>query len=194
MERKTKIWIVVGVLALVLIAIIPLKVLYSETDQNLRLLAISIILSITLGGVNMLKSLFRSSEVEQKDQQIRTHLMECFASDEMGDGMVRLQEFKRNHIDFDKVYKKMRENKDTEAEQLNRDRRRYSHYIHKIYASPGKVDDEFIRSVVNIGQVEFLLNVIEPLDMVEAQMIGKEYNKEMFDEFRRIYKRELEKR
>jgi hypothetical protein len=57
MERKAKIELVVAIIALVLIGIFPLTVLLMESDSNLRLLAIGIILSIVLGGYNMLKEL-----------------------------------------------------------------------------------------------------------------------------------------
>jgi len=57
--------LVVAIIVLALIAILPLKVLFTETDTNLRLLAIGILLSIVLGGYNMIKSLFGSAEVEE---------------------------------------------------------------------------------------------------------------------------------
>ena len=65
MERKEILKSVVAIIALVLIAIFPLKVLFTESDTNLRLLAIGIILTIVLGGWNMLKFLFGSTEAEE---------------------------------------------------------------------------------------------------------------------------------
>ena len=79
MERKEILKFVVAIIALVLIAIFPLKVLFTESDINLRLLAIGIILTIVLGGWNILKSLFRSAEAEElkkmnrlKEEEIKT--------------------------------------------------------------------------------------------------------------------------
>ena len=64
MERKAKIELVVAIIALVLIGIFPLTVLLMESDSNLRLLAISIILSVVLGGYNMFKELLGFSPLE----------------------------------------------------------------------------------------------------------------------------------
>jgi len=79
MERKEILKIVFAIIALVLIAIFPFKVLFTESDTNLKLLAISIILTIVLGGWNMLKSLSRSVEAEElkkmnrlKEEEIKT--------------------------------------------------------------------------------------------------------------------------
>ncbi len=65
MERKAKIELVVAIIFLGIIAYFPCKVLSTETDPNLQLLATAIILTIVLGGGNMLKSLFRSAEAEE---------------------------------------------------------------------------------------------------------------------------------
>ena len=65
MERKDILKLVVAIIVLALIAILPLKVLFMDTATNLRLLASGIILSIVLGGYNMIKSLFGSAEAEE---------------------------------------------------------------------------------------------------------------------------------
>ena len=64
MERKAKLELFAVIFVLAIIAIPPLKVLFMETNTNLQLLAIGIVLSIVLGGWNMLKSLFRSAEAK----------------------------------------------------------------------------------------------------------------------------------
>lgn len=65
MERKAIFKLVVAIFILVLFAILPLKVYLTETDPNVRLLSIGIILSIFLGGCNMI-NLFL---LPQKDRQ-----------------------------------------------------------------------------------------------------------------------------
>jgi hypothetical protein len=64
MERKEIPKFACTIIVLVIIAYFPAKVLYTETEPNLQLLAIGIILTIVLGGWNMLQSLFRSAEAK----------------------------------------------------------------------------------------------------------------------------------
>ena len=66
MERKDIPKFVAAIIILAIIAYFPCEVLRTETDPNLRLLAIGIILTIVLGGVNMLKSLFKRDEVSRE--------------------------------------------------------------------------------------------------------------------------------
>jgi len=76
MERKEKlkfVGVIIGaIIFLGIIAYFPCKVLRTETDPNLQLLAIGIILTIVLGGVNMLKSLFKSAEVKTLEKAIES--------------------------------------------------------------------------------------------------------------------------
>jgi uncharacterized protein YacL len=60
MEMKKVVKLFGVIFVLLLVAYFPVYVLCTETKSNLQLLAIGIILSIVLGGFNMLKSLFRS--------------------------------------------------------------------------------------------------------------------------------------
>lgn len=66
MERKEILKFAGAIIFLGIIAYFPCKVLSTETDPNLQLLATAIILTIVLGGVNMLKSLFKSDEVSRE--------------------------------------------------------------------------------------------------------------------------------
>ena len=65
MERKTILELIVVIIVLASIVILTLNVYFTETEPNVRLLAIGIILSAFLGGYNMFKSLFRSAEAEE---------------------------------------------------------------------------------------------------------------------------------
>ena len=60
-----------AIIALVLIAIFPSKVLFTESDTNLRLLAIGIILSIALGGFGMLRFLLSPSRYTSRLDRVR---------------------------------------------------------------------------------------------------------------------------
>lgn len=71
MERKAKLELVAVIFVLAIITIPPLKVLFMEPNTNLQLLAIGIVLSIVLGGWNMLKSLFRSAEAKALEKANR---------------------------------------------------------------------------------------------------------------------------
>lgn len=76
MERKAKLELCAVIFILVIIAIPPLKVLFTETNTNLQLLAIGIILTIVLGGGNMLKSLFKSAEADALEKANRLKAQE----------------------------------------------------------------------------------------------------------------------
>jgi len=70
MERKTILELAFVIFPLALIVILPLKVCFTETDLNVKLLAVGIILSVLLGGYNMLKLFRRDREIELKEQEI----------------------------------------------------------------------------------------------------------------------------
>ena len=57
--------LIVVIIVLASIVILTLNVYFTETEPNVRLLAIGIILSAFLGRYNMFKSLFRSAEAEE---------------------------------------------------------------------------------------------------------------------------------
>ena len=80
MERKDILKLVVAIIALALIAILPLRVLFTGADTNLKLLASGIILTIFLGGYNMIKSLFGSAVAEElkKANRLNEQKLELF--------------------------------------------------------------------------------------------------------------------
>lgn len=84
-ERKEILKFAGAIIGLAVIAYFPSKVLYTETDPNLQLLAIGIILSIVLGGWNMLKSLFRSAvaeELKKANELLREQIAQTRAIEE----------------------------------------------------------------------------------------------------------------
>lgn len=66
MERKAILELVVVIFVLALIGISALKVYFTVTDLNVKLLAVGIILSAFLGGYNMLK-LFRLFQTDRQN-------------------------------------------------------------------------------------------------------------------------------
>ncbi len=76
----------------------------------------------------------------------------------------------------------------SKIEQIDKDRRRYSHHFHKIrlLLDSGVVSESFVKKVVSSGQVNFLLEVIEPLE----EALNPNYNHSTFDTFRRIYQKD----
>ena len=70
MERKAILELVIVFLGLALIVGLPLKVCFTETDTNLKLLAIGIILSAFLGGYNMFKLFKKDRMIELKEEEL----------------------------------------------------------------------------------------------------------------------------
>lgn len=122
MERKEILKLIVAIIVLALIAVLPLMVLFTETDTNLRLLASGILLTIFLGGYNMIKSLFRNTvaeelkeanrlkeqevtllknEITRRDKQAKNQLRSClgdFVSVGSGDNIISLGYPKRKEL------------------------------------------------------------------------------------------------
>jgi len=100
--------------------------------------------------------------------QILMQLTDAYSSNEMLSGMVNLRTWKQKHpTDFAEKFAEMKKNTDeyTKIEQLDKDRRRYSHHFHKIWllSNCKLVNKDFMKKVAPRGQVDFLLEIIEPL-------------------------------
>jgi len=142
----------------------------------------------SLGAVGAALAAWRSAKETQKTvfAQILMQITDAYSSPEMLSGMLNLLNWQRqNGLDFAKKFGEMRRTDYSKIKQIDKDRRRYSHHFHKIrlLLDSGVVSEGFVKKVVSSGQIDFLLEVIEPLE----EALNSNYNHSTFDTFRRIY-------
>lgn len=114
-------------------------------------------------------------------------IMGEYSSSEMLEGMLRLRTWTEQHgSDSAKIFGELRGSRYDEVKQIDEDRRRYSHYFHRIarLLQVGVVNEDFVKKVLLSSQVDFLLDVVEPLEKALTY-----YDPSTFDTFRRIYRR-----
>jgi len=123
--------------------------------------------------------------------QILMQITDAYSSPEMLSGMVNLRSWKEKHpTDFADKFAEMRNDRDEYAkiEQIDKDRRRYSHHFYKIWllSDRGLVNKGFVKKVAPRDQVDFLLEIIEPLE----KAMNPKYDPLTFVFFRSIYHKE----
>lgn len=102
--------------------------------------------------------------------QILLQLSRDYASDDMLQAIRQLREWKQNYEkEFVRKF----------IEELNNDihwdcdkyRRRVSHHFYQIYLlrESGVINDDFLSTLVKQGKIDFLLEVIKPLDLAIAK-------------------------
>jgi len=111
-----------------------------------------------------------------------------YGSEKMFESIKKLHDWRRGHGEkFAEVFgSRLKEKGHTDAEQLDGDRRRVSHFFHQIRAMLDceVVDENFVKKLIKSNQVDTLLDVVEPL----AKAKDPEYDHSTFDTFRRIYR------
>jgi len=151
----------------------------------------------SLGAVGAALAAWRSAKAAQQSAEetrktglaeIIIQITDTYSSPEMLSGMIDLRSWKDRHqTDFAKKFAEMRNDRDEYAkiEQLDKDRRRYSHHFHqiRIMLDSGVVNESFVKQLVSPEQVDFLLEVVQPLE----EAINPNYDHSTFDTFRRIY-------
>lgn len=140
------------------------------------------------GAVGAALAAWRSVKVTQKtaSAQVLMQISDAYGSQEMLSGMINLRKWQQQHgSDFAKKFGEMRRADYSKIEQIDRDRRKYSHHFHKIklLLNCRFVNKSFVKKVVSPGQVDFLLEVIEPLE----EALNPNYDHSTFDTFRRMY-------
>lgn len=145
----------------------------------------------SLGAVGAALAAWQSAKETQKTAlaQILMQIMDAYSSPEMLSGILNLRNWQQQHgSDFSKKFGEMRRSNYSKIEQIDKDRRRYSHHFHKInrLLDSGIVNESFVKKVISPGQVDFLLEVIEPLE----EALNPNYDHSTFDTFRRIYNKD----
>lgn len=140
------------------------------------------------GAVGAALAAWRSAKETQKTvlAQILIQITDTYSSPEMLSGMLNLRKWQQQYgSNFAEEFGEMRRSDYSKIEQIDKDRRRYSHHFHKIrlLLDSGVVSKSFVKKIVSFGQVDFLLEVIEPLEGA----LNPNYDHSTFDTFRRIY-------
>jgi hypothetical protein len=145
----------------------------------------------SLGAVSAALAAWWSAKETQKTvlAQILMQITDAYSSPEMLSGMLNLRKWQQQYgSDFAKKFGEMRRSDYSKIEQIDKDRRRYSHHFHKIrlLLDSGVVSKSFVKKIVSPGQVDFLLGVIEPLE----EALNPNSDHSTFDTFRRIYQKD----
>lgn len=123
--------------------------------------------------------------------QIIIQLTSVYAQPEMLVGMNRLREFKDAHGEsFANQFTWLKKDDKSQYDELDGDRRRFSHYFHTIFImlNTDIITVEFLKKLVSpsaMDPIGFLLEVIEPLE----KEINPNYDVEMFVRFEEIYQK-----
>ena len=159
---------------------------------------IGIIIGIVLGVIALF---FRCSGWCTAREALRREIRRDFASNDMKDAIKRLRDFHREHGDkIGKEFKKLLILIDSDentierkkAKELDDDRRRYVHYFEGIKCITKKFPYGFIKDAVYPGEVELFL-LIEPMEKIKAEHTTGDFNKKLFDTFRKMYEKKLKK-
>lgn len=136
-------------------------------------------------------AVFTSGSVRKLRQTTRAQalldLTARYQSSEMFDAMTALRAWEREHgAEFAHRFEDALSKKDEKALQLNRYRRIVTHYFHNVIMlyRLKVIDEQAVKTVVFPFQVDFLLEVIEPL---ERTGVGYNDIRYMFDAYRQIY-------
>lgn len=122
--------------------------------------------------------------------QIVLQLTNEYSAPEMLRSMLNLLSFyNENKNNFGHAFIQLQKQDSDKFKVLNEDRRRCSHYFHKIerLLATGTVNEGFVKRLIKDaknGQVDFLLDVIEPLE----KALNPDCDRSTFDAFRKIYK------
>ena len=118
--------------------------------------------------------------------QIMSSLLDEYQSDAMSKAMTGLRQFERSHRPvFQDHFLDLLQRSPDSYRPLDAKRRRVAHYFDKIYRLQRAeyIDDTFVRTVVGRDQVEFFLEVIEPLE----KAVKSDYDKSAFEYFAKLY-------
>jgi len=144
----------------------------------------------SLGAIGAAVAAFLSAKATKKTSLAQTlmQITDAYSSDEMLEGMLRLRSWQNTHPkDWAEKFAEVRNNRDEypKIEQEDKARRRYSHHFYKIWLllDRGLVNKSFVKKVAPRGQVDFLLDIIEPLE----RAIDPNYDHSTFDFFRELY-------
>ena len=118
--------------------------------------------------------------------QVIMNITDAYATPEMLDAMKELREFEREHNNkfADKFLEERNKGSDT-GNHLDHCRRIIiSHFLKIVRMKKLKlVDDSFVKEVAHPTGVQFLFEVIEPLERI----INPNYDISVFDMFRKLY-------
>ena len=141
----------------------------------------------------------KEQEIELLKKQIKTiqigRIKDGFSDDTMREGMMDLRYFKeKNKPDFLMTFVNLWNDNYSEFKKISLASGRFFHLLKdNIFNIFDEIDDAFIKQVVHIEYVTFLLEIVDPLEKVKAELLNTEYDENIAKECRRIFKDELEK-
>lgn len=133
----------------------------------------------------------RSAEETQKAifAEIATNVLDAYSSPKMLSSKRELRQWQKEHgEEFAKKFAELRPERTDKINRIDRCRRRVSHHYYKIWRlyDGNIIDEEFVKVLMTPGQLDFLIEVNEPME----RAINPDYNKEMFDTLCEIFDKE----
>jgi hypothetical protein len=118
--------------------------------------------------------------------QIVLALTESYSSPKMHDAMKNLRWYKENTPDFMERFARKDLN-ESAMSSIDSNRRLYAHYFHRlrILLTTSTIDETFLKRIVSPDQVDFLFEIIEPLD----KAANPDYDTSTYEIFRKLYNR-----
>jgi len=142
----------------------------------------------SLGAAAAATAAWKSARETRKTSlaQIVMQIMAIYSSTEMFDAMKNLRWHQEHTPDFAKKFGNETFNSVTIG-TIDHNRRFIAHYFYRLrlLLETNLVDERFIRQVVTSDQVEFLLEIVEPLDKAR----NPDYDTSMYVAFRRMFPR-----
>lgn len=112
-------------------------------------------------------------------------IMATYSSPEMFDAMKNLRWHQEHTPDFATRFGSGKDLNSATIGKVDLDRRLVAHYFHRLrlLLDTKLVDEKFITKVVTRDQLEFLLEIVEPLDRARHP----DYDTSTYDTFRRMF-------
>jgi hypothetical protein len=189
--------------ALILIPILSVNITLIATLITAIFLYWSIIIAKRAHTANVVDSITKDYATKEMLDAMRTlrKYKDKFGDendlDEDKDKIVKIEQIRKKfYEDFLLKRKKdrkneLKENDQTEFDEINKSRRLVSHHFQRIYYlfKTGAIPEELAMELSNENQSQFYLEVIEPLEGGK----NRNYNEKSFDQFRTFYPELAEK-
>ena len=127
----------------------------------------------------------------QSHASLMSQLLSEYASPEMHAAMTGLRDWQHDHPrDFAAKYGETVNKKEEQGNRLNRWRRRATHYFTKVMVlcNADLIETCLVYKGLGPGPAEFVLEVLEPIEIIHAREVTKrQYGSDTFDFFRCQY-------
>jgi hypothetical protein len=162
---------------------------FKTLEPNNQIQIISALVLVVTAMILVLTAIFTfiSARATKKTSLAQTlmRLMDDYSSPEMQESLVGIIKFRDEHGEEYFVNEFAAMEKANPLCDINRHRRKYSYFFHKIIQllDHKLVNENFVKKLVKREMVRYLLEIVEPM-LKEAD---PKYDRRTFDTFRKLY-------